>query len=111
MHGGGLYACGFAAPFLFLEAVSIIDDVKQVGLLFDGQVIEFALNFIIDSFKNTIQALMWPYNIVILRPSFGAIVLGLSFLVFQKYAEPHIEAWLFDDDEKEDDELSGEDPK
>ncbi len=111
MRGGGLYACGFAATFLTLEAVSIIDDVKQVGLLFDGQVIEFVLNFIIDSFKNTIQAFMWPYNIVILWPPFGAIALGLSFLVFQKFAEPHIEAWLFDDDEKEGDEPSAEDSK
>ena len=98
VRGGGLYACGFAVTFLVLEAGSFIEDFKQIGLLFDGQVIDFILNFIIDSFKNTIQAFMWPVGIVQYAQPWGAIGLGLAFMLFPKYAKKHVEDWLFKDD-------------
>jgi len=99
VRGGGLYACGFAVTFVVLEAGSVIEDFKQIGLLFDGQVVSFVLNFIIDSFQNTIQAFMWPVSIVQLAPPFGAIGLGVAFLLFPVLAKKHVEAWLFSDDE------------
>lgn len=98
LRGGGLYACGFAATFLVLEAGSVIEDVKEIGLLFDGEIIAFFLNFIIDSFQNTIQAFMWPAKIVQLAPPFGAISLGLAFWLFPIYVKKHIERWMFADD-------------
>ncbi len=101
MRGGGLYACGFALTFFILEIGSVYDDVKDVGLLFDGEIIAFFLNFIIDSFQNTIQAFMWPLLIVQLAQPWGAIGLGLAFVAFPKYVKPHIEVWLFSDDEIE----------
>ena len=99
MRGGGLYACGFALTFVVLEAGSIIEDFKQIGLLFDGQVISFFLNFIIDSFQNTLQAFIWPATIAQYAPPFGAIGLGLAFLLFPVLVKKHVEAWLFSDDE------------
>ena len=80
-----------------LEAGSFIDDFKEIGLLLDGQVFEFILNFIIDSFNNTLQAFMWPVNIVQLAPPFGAIGLGVAFVLFPKFLKAPIEAWLFSD--------------
>ena len=71
--------------------------------MLDGQVFAFILNFIIDSLNNTLQAFMWPVNIVQLAPPFGAIGLGVAFMLFPKYLKTHIEAWLFsdaDDDEE-----------
>ena len=101
VRGGGLYACGFAATFLWLEAGSFIEDFKEIGLLLDGQVVAFILNFIIDSLQNTLQAFIWPVNIVQIAPPFGAIGLGLAFWLFPIYAKKHIEAWLFDAEEEE----------
>jgi hypothetical protein len=99
VRGGGLYACGFAITFVYLEIGSIVDDVKDVGLLFDGEVVAFFLNFVIDSFRNTLQAFAWPVKVVQLAQPWGAIGLGLAFVVFPKYVKPHIEAWLFTDDQ------------
>lgn len=99
MRGGGLYACGFAATFLWLEAGSFIEDFKQIHLLFEGEVIDFILNFIIDSFRNTLQAFIWPVNIVQFAPPYGAIGLGLAFWLFPVYVKKHIEDWLLDGDD------------
>jgi hypothetical protein len=84
-----------------LEAASIVDDVKDIGMLFDGEIIGFFLNFVVDSFKNTLQAFAWPVFIVQFASPWGAIGLGLAFFLFPIYVKKHIEAWLFSDVEKE----------
>ncbi len=99
VRGGGLYACGFAGTFLWLEAGSLIDDFKQVHLLFDGQVFHFILNVVIDSFQNTLAAFLWPVSIVQFRPPFGVLGLGLAFWLFPITLKKHIETWLFDANE------------
>jgi len=99
VRGGGLYACGFAVTFIVLEAGSFIEDFKEIGLLLDGQVVEFILNFILDSLQNTLEAFIWPVNIVQVAPPFGAIGLGLAFWLFPIYVKKHIEAWLLDTEE------------
>jgi hypothetical protein len=101
LRGGGLYACGFAVTFVVLEANSFFQDFKEIGLLLDGKVVEFVLNFIIDSFNNTIEAFMWPLNIIEFAPPWGAVGLGVTFLLFPKYLKKPIEAWLFSDDDPE----------
>ena len=100
VRGGGLYACGFAVTFTILEVGSFIEDFKQIGLLFDGEVISFVLNFIIDSFQNTVQAFIWPANVVQMAPPFGAIGLVLAFVLFPVFVKKHVEAWLFSEDEE-----------
>ena len=96
VRGGGLYACGFAVTFLILEIGSLADDVLGIGAVFNGEVISFLVDFIIDSFMNTFFALMWPIYVVQWVPPFGAIALGVAFWLFPTYAKPHIEGWLFD---------------
>lgn len=98
VRGGGLYACGFAITFIVLEIGSLADDVLGIGAIFNGQAIEFAINFIVDSFSNTIRAFIWPVYIVQWAPPWGAIALGLGFLLFSSYMKKPIEGWLFDDD-------------
>jgi len=88
-----------------LEVASFVDDFKQIHLLFEGEILSFVLAFIIDSFQNTVQAFMWPVNIVQLAPPFGAIGLGLAFWLFPVYVKKHIEAWLFDGKEEDDKSL------
>jgi len=101
VRGGGLYACGFAVTFTVLEAGSFIEDFKEIGLLLDGQVIAFILNFIVDSLQNTVQAFMWPVFVIQFAQPWGAIGLGVVFLLFPVYLKKPIEAWLFSDDESE----------
>jgi len=99
VRGGGLYACGFAITFFILETGSIIDDVKEFGLLFKGEIFAFFLNFIIDSFQNTWKSFAWPMYVVQFASPWGAIGLGLAFWLFPTYVKKHVEAWLFSDDE------------
>jgi hypothetical protein len=99
VRGGGLYAVGFAVTFLYLEILSLADDVLGIGAVFNGQIIEFALNFFIDSLTNTIAAFMWPVDIVQWNSPWGAVLLGIAFWLFPIYAKPHIEEWLFDGEE------------
>lgn len=98
VRGGGLYACGFAVTFVIFEVGSLADDVLGIGALFSGQAIDFIISFIIDSFTNTLRALMWPVFIVQWAPPWGAVALGLMFFGFSSYLKPPIERWLFDDD-------------
>ena len=96
VRGGGLYACGFAVTFLILEIGSLADDVLGIGSVFNGEVISFLIDFIIDSFMNTFYALIWPVYVLQWQAPFGALALGVAFWLFPTYAKPHIEAWLFD---------------
>jgi hypothetical protein len=98
VRGGGLYAVGFAITFMYLEVLSLADDVLGIGALFRGEAIEFFVNFIIDSFMNTIAAFMWPINVIQLAPPAGIIGLGVAFWLFPIYVKPYIERWLFDDE-------------
>lgn len=96
VRGGGLYAVGFAATFLYLEVISLADDVLGIGALFRGEAIEFFVNLVIESFTNTIAAFMWPVDVVRFSPPVGAIALGIAFWLFPIFVKPHVERWLFD---------------
>lgn len=96
VRGGGLYAVGFAAMFLYLEALSLADDVLGIGALFRGEAIEFFVNFMIDSIMNTLAAFLWPVDVIQFAPPYGVIGLGIAFWLFPIYIKPHIERWLFD---------------
>lgn len=98
VRGGGLYAVGFAATFVYLEVLSLADDVLGIGALFRGEAIEFFINFIVDSYMNTIAAFMWPVDIIQFASPVGAIALGIAFWLFPIYVKPHAETWLFDDE-------------
>ena len=96
VRGGGLYALGFIATFIVLEVRSLADDVLGIGAIFTGQIFEFLISFVVDSFSNTLQAFMWPIYVVQLAPPWGAIALGGTFIVFTTYLKKPIEDWLFD---------------
>jgi hypothetical protein len=98
LRGGGLYACGFAISFVIREIGSLADDVLGIGAIFSGQAIEFIVNFIVDSFMNTMYSFMWPVYVVQLALPWGAIGLGLAFFGFTSLLKKPIEGWLFADD-------------
>ena len=100
VRGGGLYAVGWAVTFLYLEITTVVGEVMEAdGVIdfFTGQIIEFFFRFLGDSIMNMIAAFMWPVFIVQWQPPFGAIALGIAFVLFPKYVKPHVTAWLFPD--------------
>ena len=97
VRGGGLYACGFAITFIVLEVRSLVDDVLGIGSIFEGEIIAFIVDFILDSINNTISAFMWPVDIVMWQTPWGAIALGICFWLFPVFLKKPIEGWLFDD--------------
>ena len=97
LRGGGLYACGFAVSFVIREVGSLADDVLGIGALFTGQAIEFIINFILESFMNTLYSFMWPLYVLQFAPPWGAIFLGLAYFGFSSFLKGPIEGWLFAD--------------
>jgi hypothetical protein len=95
VRGGGLYAVGFAMAFLYFEIGSLGDDILGIGSLFNGQALDFIIDFSVDSFMNTMKAFMWPVYVVRLAPPWGAIDLGLAFVGFTSFLKAPVERWLF----------------
>ncbi len=103
LRGGGLYAVGWAAAFIYLEVTTVLGEIAGAdGFVdfFTNQIIEFLFRFMSDSIANMIQAFMWPVYIVSWQPPVGAIALGLAYIVFAKFIKQHISAWLFLDGEE-----------
>ena len=96
VRGGGLYACGFAATFIIFEIGSLGEDIANAGALLTGGAIGFVIDIIIDSFMNTIAALIWPVYVIQWAPPWGAIGLGLVYLGFANYLKKPITDWLFE---------------
>lgn len=104
VRGGGLYAVGYALTFAYLEVRMVIGefiDADGIGSFLSEQLVEFVLRFAIDSFQNMIMALMWPVDIVTWQPPYGAIGLGLAYLVFATFLKEPITDWLLPETEQE----------
>jgi hypothetical protein len=101
IRGGGLYALGFAVSFIYFEVGSLGEDILGVGSVFNGHALDFFIDFIVDSFTNTLSALIWPVYVVQVAPPWGAIALGLAFVVFTSFIKPPIERWVFPEESTE----------
>lgn len=81
---------------MYLEITALADDVKDAGMLFNGQAFEFGLNIIKDSIINTGKAFAWPMYVARFAPPWGPIGLGLAFWLFPRTLKKPIANWLFD---------------
>ncbi len=101
VRGGGLYACGYALTFIFLEMRTLFGEIiasESIGQFFSEQLIEILFRFLGESLGNMIQAFMWPVAIVQWNSPVGAIGLGFAFFAFTRYLKKPIEHWLFGDE-------------
>ena len=101
VRGGGLYATGFAAMFLYLEVVEIVTDDLPTLLatdLLSSAVVGLIISFVVDTFVNFVSALIWPVYVIAFAPPWGMIGLGLGYLVFDRFLTPRVEAWMNRDD-------------
>ena len=111
-YGGGLYALGFAVSFAWLEINELLfDDIPGfIGIVgdFGDQIFPFIVDFFIDTFRNILSALLWPVDVALYRPPWGAVALGLAFYAFDKLLKEPTRNWLFhdalDDEQPTDDE-------
>ncbi len=104
VRGGGLYACGYAITFVALEVTTVAGELAEsdsIGSFLSEQLIEFIFRFATDSIVNLIKALMWPVYIVQWQPPFGAISLGVAYIVFARYLKKPITEWLFPEADEE----------
>jgi hypothetical protein len=101
VRGGGLYAAGFAAAFMFFEIrEALVEDIPQLVAMdniFSSELIGFGIEFIVDSMINFVRALMWPVYAVQWWPPVGVIALVAAFVVFPRTLKAPIERWLFRD--------------
>jgi hypothetical protein len=101
VRGGGLYAVGFAAAFLYLETVDIVfDDVPTLFSMniLSADLVGFIVSFFIDTFLNMLSALAWPVFVVAFAPPWGAIALAVAFVAFNYFLKKPVERWLDDDE-------------
>ena len=101
VRGGGLYAVGFAAAFLFFEIREVVvEDIPQfvaMNNILSSELIAFGIEFLVDTLVNFVRALLWPMYVVMLWPPTGAIALVAAFILFPRYLKEPIEKWLFKD--------------
>ena len=100
VRGGGFYALGFAATFVYLEVATIAGEFiesSSIAAFFTEQLVEFIFRFAVDSLINTVYAFMWPVYWVQWQPPVGLIALGAGYLVFANFVKKPITAWLFPD--------------
>jgi len=103
VRGGGLYACGYAMTFAYLEVSTVVGEIvgsDGIVAFVQEQLIEFIFRFASDSFINLLRALIWPVYIVQFRPPFGVIALGIAFFAFPMTLKRPIEQWLQLDDKE-----------
>jgi len=102
LRGGGLYAVGFAAAFLYFEIRELfLDDIPQfiaMNNVFSSEIVDFGIQFFVDSMVNFVSALAWPAFVALSWPPVGAIALGAAFILFPRTLKKPIERWLFEDD-------------
>lgn len=104
VRGGGLYAVGWAITFAWLEVTTVVDEFLEAdGVVdfFTGQLMEFVLRFMSDSFINMGLAFMWPAHVVAWQKPAGIILLIVAFALFPIFVKPYLTAWLFPDGEPE----------
>ena len=108
VHGGGLYAFGYACTFVYLEVVDLAEDVA--GLFADDfNLISFAVEVFVDSIMNMVESLIWFVPVVSYQPPVGVAILAIAFYAFEKFFREPLGQWIDrhynaedDDDEVED---------
>ena len=104
VRGGGLYAIGYAAAFIYFEARTLADEIagsSGVRDFISEQMPEFITRFAAATLENMVRSFIWPVYVIELHAVYGGIALGLAFWLFPIYLKPTIERWLFDDDKKD----------
>ena len=93
VHGGGLYAFGYACTFVYLEIIDLAEDFA--GLFADDvSLISFIVEIFVDSIMNMVESLIWFVPIVSYQPPIGVAILAIAFYVFEKFFRVPLGQWI-----------------
>jgi hypothetical protein len=100
VRGGGFYALGFIVTFAYLEVIELLfDDIPALVSMrdpFGGDLIDFVINFFIDTLMNMVSAFVWPVHVLTWQEPWGVLLLIAGFVLFPILLKKPLEHWLFD---------------
>ncbi len=98
-----MYAVGYIVSFLWFEIRSVGADIVDLfgTNILSGELFQFLIGIVVDSFTNMVKALMWPVYIIQINPIYGGIALGLAYVIFPKYLKKPLEKKLFGEERKQ----------
>ena len=100
LRGGGFYALGFIVTFAYLEVMELLfDDIPTLVSMrdpFGGDLIDFVIDFLVDTLMNMLSAFIWPVHVLSWQEPWGVLLLIAGFLLFPKLLKGPLEHWLFD---------------
>ena len=99
--GGGYYGFGFVVTFVVLEIRMLLADWQEsegFAEFVGQQLLEFAFRFFIESFVNSLLALVWPLLLMGQLELWGVGLLVAGYFVFERAIKPRLAKLLPDDD-------------
>lgn len=95
LRGGGFYGLGFVLTFVGLQLASLLEDAAEAQGPVDfltSQMAEALIRLLGDTLSNLIQAFLWPFLFVGWTGPYGLLLLLGSFLAFDRWGKPWINA-------------------
>jgi hypothetical protein len=96
-RGGGFYGLGYLVCFVVLEVQAFVGNFQGNGdvmTMVVQEVVQFFLRFTAQSFLNSLLAFLWPAFVVEYLKGWGLVLIGVGWVVFDRWAKPLINAWL-----------------
>ena len=93
VHGGGLYAFGYACSFVYLELTDLAEDIATL-FADDFNLISFVIEVFVDSIMNMVESFIWFVPIISYEPPVGLVFLGIAFFVFEKFFREPLGQWI-----------------
>jgi hypothetical protein len=106
-RGGGFYGLGYVICFVVLEIRMFAGDALQSDGVVSFVVMEFVglvFRVTAQSFLNGLLAFGWPVFVLELLEGWGILLIGVLWVVFDRWAKPRINVWLAERDVVEDKE-------
>lgn len=102
-HGGGLYGFGYMLTFIWLELRTLTSEFGEADGVVDfvaGQFLERFFRVAIESFMNSIKALMWPAIVITEYQVAGIVAIGVIAVAYKRFVHHRIAALLGVDPEE-----------
>lgn len=95
-RGGGFYGFGYVICFIVLEVRMFIGNFEgnsDVVTMVVQEVLQFLFRFTVQSFLNGMLAFLWPAFVLDLLKGWGILVIGVGWVVFDRWGKARIDAW------------------
>jgi len=96
-RGGGFYGLGYLVCFIVLEVHAFVGNFEggnDVVTMVVQEVVQFVFRFTAQSFLNSLLAFLWPAFVLDYLKGWGVALIGVGWIMFDRWAKPQIDAWL-----------------